>query len=979
MEQPAKPFFLLLLLAASVSAQPMNGSYTVGGATPDFDSLQFAADAVKWRGVSGPVFFNIRPGTYIREDRMADLMIIDSTIVGVSPTNRITFQPDVATGGNVDNVILEADFNASSPSYLGIARVEADDITFRNLTFKDLASTEVPASFLIRFSAGVGNSTVEDIIVTGCKFVGSPFFAQGHGTSYGIVASGELTDIEVTGNSFRDLNYGMDLGFEGIPEGIAYDVENNRFDSLYLAFTGSGNALGSAVQIVCEYPTVRNNFAANSSGAHGIYTATPVSGVIEKNYIQGSYFDYINVTNASRADSMSIINNIVIASGGARFGIIQVEIPHTRILHNTMIYSGAFGETGLYLENTHDCTVLNNILVAYGPGCLTLCDESHATNLASDHNVFYSSCGHFVGYGPDGELFNSFDSYRSITGLDSSSAFKDISFDSDSLGIHLDECQAQDPVLVGTPLDGVRVDYYGAPRDTVRPFVGAVEGVRIPYNMFAAPFRSALPGYALSLAAGRFENASAPGIAVADYDNRQVHVFHNNGTQRTFTNTGTVFTDFRPVVVRLADFDNDDNLDLIVGGDTNAVSIFWGDGAGGFSAPTTVATLGRVRSLEPVLTGNQHSNTLWVTEDNGFLPNTSFLGNIVYLGNRQICHDVLQRSQGVTYVNDTIPAVATALTLANLDTDSPYQIAALGFDGGEKLFVFHALESLFASPCQANGRLGFAGWDTTYQFGTSSYLGFGSNIARADFDGDGNIDFITTGASEDDCIFIRNHGHLAFTSDTISTTATRGVVALDYDNDGHPDFVTVNRTIDSLGITVFLNDGTGHFTEKRNCYLPFASGTPAGIIAADFDADGKTDIAMVSRSAGGTGYDSLFVLYNLGGFNGTTGVRQQPAGENPQGFTLSQNYPNPFNPSTRIEYALPVLGHVTIKIYNILGQEIRTLVDEEQMSGHHAVEWNGVSAEGFSVSTGVYFYRIEARLPDGQFAFSSVKRMLRLK
>ena len=969
----------LACVTATLISQPMSGTYTIGGTSPDFAALQDAATAVKSRGVSGPVFFNVRPGTYIREDRMADLMVIDSTIVGISPTNRITFQPDAATGGNVDNVILEADFNTSSPSYLGIARVEADYITFRNLTFKDLASTLVPASFLIRISAGVGNTTVEDIVVTGCKFFGSPYFAQGHGTSYGLEASGDLTGVEVTGNSFKDLNYGMELGFEGAPLGVAFDVENNRFDSLYLDFTGSGNALGSAVEIVCEYPTVRNNFVVHSNGAHGIYTPTPVSGVIEQNYIQGSYFDYINVTNASRADSMSIVNNIVIAGGGARFGIIQVETPHTKILHNTMIYSGAFGETGLYLEQAPNCVVLNNILVAYGPGCLILCDESGATDLVSDHNVFYSSCGHFVGYGPDRQLYFSFDEFRSATGLDSNSAFQDISFETDSLGIHLDECQAQDPVLSGIPLADVRVDYYGARRDSVRPFVGAVEGVRLPFDMFAAPYRSVLPGYALSLAAARFDNSSGPGIAVADYDNRQVLFFHNNGANRTFTQSGAVFTAFRPTVVRLADFDNDNNLDFIVGGDTNAVSIFWGDGAGGFSAPSTVTTMGRVRSLEPVLTGSVHSNTLWVTEDNGFLPTTSFLGNIVYLGNRQICHDLLQRSQGPFYINDTIPAVTTALALVNLDTDSPYQIAALGFDGSEKFFVFHALESLFASPCQSNGRMGFAGWDTTYQFGTSSYLGFGSNIAWGDFDGDNKRDFITTGASENQCVFIRNQGSLNFTADTISTTATRGLVALDYDNDGHLDFVTVNRTLDSAGITVFLNDGTGRFTEKKNCYLPFASGTPAGVIAADFDLDGKTDIAIVSRSIGGNGNDSLFVLYNLGGFNTTTGVHEPASSETPQDMTLLQNYPNPFNPSTTITYRLPATSHVVLKIYNILGQQVASLIDEDQAEGSHTLIWNGRSSSGTGVSSGVYFYRIEATSANGQGSFVSVKKMMLLK
>jgi hypothetical protein len=262
----------------------------------------------------------------------------------------------------------------------------------------------------------------------------------------------------------------------------------------------------------------------------------------------------------------------------------------------------------------------------------------------------------------------------------------------------------------------------------------------------------------------------------------------------------------------------------------------------------------------------------------------------------------------------------------------------------------------------------------------TGYYTNSSSIVVGDFDGDSDNDFITTGWDDNYCVLVRNQGsqgNLAFSVDTISTSSTRGLAKLDYDNDGDLDFVTVNNTLDSVGITVFLNDGTGHFTEKRNCFFPFASGHPNGIVAADFDADGKTDVAVVSRSVGGG--DSLFVLYNLGGFNGTTRVEEPHSNEAPQEFTLFQNYPNPFNPTTRIQYSLPPQSHVTIKIYNLLGQEIATLVDEQQLNGNHQVEWNGKSTSGFSVSTGVYFYRIEARQSDGQFLFANVKKMLLMK
>lgn len=72
-------------------------------------------------------------------------------------------------------------------------------------------------------------------------------------------------------------------------------------------------------------------------------------------------------------------------------------------------------------------------------------------------------------------------------------------------------------------------------------------------------------------------------------------------------------------------------------------------------------------------------------------------------------------------------------------------------------------------------------------------------------------------------------------------------------------------------------------------------------------------------------------------------------------FDLMQNYPNPFNPTTDIEYTIPARNHVTLKIYDMLGKEVSTLVDKEQDAGTYIVRWN---AKNFS--SGIYFYRLTA-------------------
>jgi hypothetical protein len=84
-----------------------------------------------------------------------------------------------------------------------------------------------------------------------------------------------------------------------------------------------------------------------------------------------------------------------------------------------------------------------------------------------------------------------------------------------------------------------------------------------------------------------------------------------------------------------------------------------------------------------------------------------------------------------------------------------------------------------------------------------------------------------------------------------------------------------------------------------------------------------------------------------------------------QEFELNQNYPNPFNPSTKIKYSVPQLSNVLIKVYDILGNEVETLVNEEKPAGSYEVEFFAIggSASGgdaWNLSSGIYFYKLIA-------------------
>jgi hypothetical protein len=116
------------------------------------------------------------------------------------------------------------------------------------------------------------------------------------------------------------------------------------------------------------------------------------------------------------------------------------------------------------------------------------------------------------------------------------------------------------------------------------------------------------------------------------------------------------------------------------------------------------------------------------------------------------------------------------------------------------------------------------------------------------------------------------------------------------------------------------------------------------------------------------------VIVPLHGTTNATGVENDPLLK-PTEFLLKQNYPNPFNPSTTVQYSLPVRSHVRLTIYNLVGQMITQLVDEELGIGYHQFVWNADR-----MSSGIYFYRLEAvSFSDPPQRINYTKRMILLK
>jgi hypothetical protein len=470
-----------------------------------------------------------------------------------------------------------------------------------------------------------------------------------------------------------------------------------------------------------------------------------------------------------------------------------------------------------------------------------------------------------------------------------------------------------------------------------------------------------------------------------------------NGSFTKITNSIVVSDSGRSVGCSWVDYDSDDDLDLWVdnenlpGDPAQDNSLYRNDGTGNFT---------QITSGDIVNDGGASIGSSWADYDNDgdldlFVPNQFGENNFLY---RNEGSGAFTRITTGDIVNDGGDSKACSWADYDNDGDPDLFVANAGPFPGEDNFLYRNEGNDNFTKITAGNIVNDSGQSR------------GNGWADIDNDGDLDLFVANTGANN---FLYQNNGDGTFTNTTSGAIVNESALSTgsswgDYDTDGDLDLFVSNAG--GQNNFLYQNDGNSNHWINIFCIGTISNTTAIGAKAWVKATISGTPVWQLRDIAGQRGYasqNSLNAEFGLGDATvidslkiewpsgiietytniavdqfitatengGITGIDEENFNF-PNLFKLSQNYPNPFNPSTTILYNLQNAEFVTLKVYDLLGREVATLVNKRQTAGSYSLLF-----DASQLSSGLYFYKITAGDPStgsGQ-GFSKTRKMVLMK
>ena len=327
--------------------------------------------------------------------------------------------------------------------------------------------------------------------------------------------------------------------------------------------------------------------------------------------------------------------------------------------------------------------------------------------------------------------------------------------------------------------------------------------------------------------------------------------------------------------------------------------------------------------------------------------------------------------------NDHGGGSAMSMTVADSDGDGKHEIAFFSWNSGNMFIAEATGANTYAAPDSGE----------YVRFGSSSFPGntagkddFSFNPTAIDMDGDGKDEIYVTGyytqnlyvyADKDgdamkigaDEVSLVARGH-RFGLTAVNSVKDHGAGYFNMSPYGVPTLFAGGNSGSELAKITLRADSSVLGGESSWDVVRYDTKAGGGfnnkpVAGVDFDRDGKGEVVLAFQAVDDGGTYIQIMEYSESSVK--LSVERELTIITPEDYKLSQNYPNPFNPTTSIQYTLPMRDKITITIYNMLGQEVVRLMDnEEKPAGTYQLTWNGMDKNGAQVSSGMYFYSMRS-------------------